>query len=540
MGVDSKDSKNHPDQVEAKPAPPPAYTPWATDSVDQPAQQESARSMPQQAEYMQQNCAQPVQYQHQPSYPPPQWNGPAQYTPPNTYQDRYQNKYQNQYQSGQYQRYQDQYQNGQYQKYQDQYQDSQYQKYQDQYHNGQYQKYQDQYENGQYQQYQQKYQDFPYQQYIPPARPQQQSQYYPQPQPPLQRPPIQGLKPCVIPQITKVFGGSYMSPFVRVRVPELEQQIPLSPSELLAFIDGLNEAFLGNPALQATNTVGTIIGLVPLGTAQMVGLGLNVGAGLATAGVSIARTKSYMKTANETIFKPKGLHVQIRKTDKMLSQIGMPNDSAVFARHQYRGLMDAQTPDENPIAQRMSVLGDRVMRLSFENVNAPVSPDNWVKKVGAFSAQRAEQKQLRKLGKKQAKMDKKCCKSDRKMGKIERKQEEIEDEIDDLKGEIDDIMVQIQSLGPAQRGNEKMRRELKKDLRDLKKDLRDAEEKYEDLVEKVDKRDRRDEKHGRRQVKEAQKVNKMLWIVILPDVGSYAGDDDWDSESDDSRSMRKE
>lgn len=331
-----------------------------------------------------------------------------------------------------------------------------------------------------------------------------------------------------------------MSPFVRVRIPELEQQTPLSPSELIAFIDGLNEAFLGNPALQATNAVGSIIGLVPLGTAQMIGAGLNVGAGVATAGVSITRTKSYMKIANERIFKPKGLHVQISKTDKMLSQIGMPNDGAVFARHPSRGIMNAQTPDDNPIAQRMTVLGDRVMRLSFENVDAPVSPDNWMKKVGSFTAQRAEQRQLRKLGKKQAKLDRKSSKSDRRNGKIERKQEEIEDEIDDLKGEIEDLMVQRQSLGPEQRGNEKMRRELKKDLRDLNKDLRDAEEKLEDLMEKADKRDRRGEKHGRGQLKEAKKVNKMLWIVILPDVGSYAGDDDWDSDFDESRDMKKE
>ncbi|KAJ6006409.1 hypothetical protein N7451_004353 [Penicillium sp. IBT 35674x] len=503
MGVDSKSSKIYPDRVEAEPAPPPAYSPWGTDSVDQTAQQESSRSASQQAEYVQQNWAQPVQYQNQPSYPSQQWNGPASYTPPNTYQGRYQNRYQNQYESGQYQKYQDQYQ------------------------------------NGQYQQYQQRYQDFPYQQYIPPAY-SQQSQYHPQPQPALQRPPIQGLKPCVIPQITKVFGGSYLSPFVRVRVPELEQQTPLSPSELTVFIDGLNEAFLGNPALQATNAVGSIIGLVPLGTAQMVGAGLNAGAGLATAGVSIARTKSYMKAANERIFKPKGLHVQISKTDKMLSQIGMPNDGAVFARRQYRGIMDAQTPDENPIVQRMTVLGDRIMRLSFENVDAPVSPDNWMKKVGSFAAQRAEQKQLRKLGKKQARMERRRCKSDQKIGKIERKQEEVEDEIDDLKGEIDDLMVQIQILGPEQRRNEKMRKELKKDLKDLRKDLRDAEEKYEDLMEKADKRDRRDGKHGRRQMKEAKKVNKMLWIVILPDVGSHAGDDDWDSDSDYSRTMKQE
>ncbi|KAJ5939477.1 hypothetical protein N7466_002611 [Penicillium verhagenii] len=303
MGIISKTLKGFAGQVEAEPAPPPpAYTPLATNSVDQPSQQDSAHSMPPQAEYMYQNYTQPVQYQNQAPCPPQQGN--AQYTSPTNYQTKYQNianryrdKYENQYHSGKYQKYEDQYQNGQYQKYQDQYE------------SGKYQKYQDQYQNGQYQRHQQKYQNYPYQQHIP-----QQSQYYPPPQPPLQAPPMQGLNPCVIPrkstvpsmhihvpqfstnphyprtERTNVLGGSYTSPFVRAHVPELECQTAISPPELLAFIDGLNEAF------------------VPLGA-------------LATTDGSIARTKSYMRMANATIFKPKDLRVQINGRH-ILVQIG--------------------------------------------------------------------------------------------------------------------------------------------------------------------------------------------------------------------------
>ncbi|KAJ5489408.1 hypothetical protein N7539_004298 [Penicillium diatomitis] len=92
---------------------------------------------------------------------------------------------------------------------------------------------------------------------------------------------------------------------------------------MLAFIDGLNEAHMANPFLEATNTIGSLVGMVPLHTAQIVGTSLSVVAGLGTAGVAIVRTKKYMTWANEVIFKPKGLLAQLCKTEKMLGQIGM-------------------------------------------------------------------------------------------------------------------------------------------------------------------------------------------------------------------------
>ncbi|KAJ5777514.1 hypothetical protein N7520_000760 [Penicillium odoratum] len=282
-----------------------------------------------------------------------------------------------------------------------------------------------------------------------------------------------------------------MTPFVRARVPELEQQTALPTPELLAFIDGLNDA------------------LVPLGTTQ-------------TIGASPARTKAYIKHANETTFGPRGLHVQICKTEKMLFQIGIPNDGS----NQYRTTLEAEVPVE----QRMMTLGDGVMRLSLEgSVGAPGmpgmpgAPNHWVQNVGCCSSQRAE----RKLARKQARAERKYSRSGRKKCKDEREMEEVGDKIVDLKEEMEDVMLQIQSSDLGHCGKAKKCKDLKKDLKDLKKDLRDAEEKYEDLLEKVDEEYRKRGKHG---WKQARQGNKMLWIVIMSDMGNHAGDDDWDSD----------
>lgn len=144
-----------------------------------------------------------------------------------------------------------------------------------------------------------------------------------------------------------------------------------------------------------TNTIGTIVGFVPLQSTQILGASLNAAAGLGTAGLSIVRTKQFLKKANETIFRPKGLHTQICKTEKMLTQIGITGERAVFARGQVQamiGSLRADEPSRNAIARRMEGLSDRVMGLSFEGVEAPVVPNSWMKKVGSFAAQRAEKK----------------------------------------------------------------------------------------------------------------------------------------------------
>ncbi|KAJ5684714.1 uncharacterized protein N7477_001059 [Penicillium maclennaniae] len=202
-----------------------------------------------------------------------------------------------------------------------------------------------------------------------------------------------------------------MSPFARARAHELEQPYGITARDMLTFIDGLNEAFFANPVLQATNTTGNIVGFVPIPSAQIVSSTISLASGLGMAATSILRTKQYMKEANEIIFHPRRLHAQVCKTDKMLMQTGINCDALVFAQGQYR--IGEASGDGNHSVRRMDALGDRVMALSFD-VEAPVAPDNWMKKIGAYSAQRAEQKQLKKLDKKQAKADRRNAKAEKK------------------------------------------------------------------------------------------------------------------------------
>lgn len=333
-------------------------------------------------------------------------------------------------------------------------------------------------------------------------------------------------------EVTKVFGGSHLSPFVRTRVPELEEQYGLSPTELLTFIDELNESFLASPALQVAGAVGNIVGFVPLASTQIAGGAINLAAGLGAAGVSSARTKRFMKRANETIFKPKGLHAQICKTDKMLSHIGMANNGAVFAGQQSRATLEnvQAEADRSPISSRMEVLGDRVARLSFDNLGAPLAPDDWMKRIGAYSAQRAESKQLEKLNKKEAKSERKSSKHERKASKAERKQNKADEKIEDILEEMEGVRLRKQSLDPTSGRYEKANKELRKEWKGLEKDLREAER---DQSRGDRKSHKVDEKSQKRLQKDGRKMNKIVWIVIMPDSEcNSSDDDDWDESTE--------
>ncbi|CAI7654229.1 unnamed protein product [Penicillium crustosum] len=373
--------------------------------------------------------------------------------------------------------------------------------------------------------YQQPWVQYPNtEQSAPPLYPDQNKNHFVQ-----QQPVARGAKLCVIPQITKVFGGANMSPFARARARELEAQTGLTQEDLLCFIDGLNEAFLANPALQATNKIAMLVGFVPLATAQIVGSGLQVATSLGSAGVSAVRTKQYLKKANEVIFNPKGLLVRVVKTDKMLSLVGV-RDSRVFSAEQYRALVGRdESQSQSPLVTRMAALGDRVMSLSFDELAAPVDEDNWMKKWGAYSAQKAEKKQLEKLEKEERRY-KKAGEKEKKDKKSRRNERKVENAVADLKDDIEDIKERMQCLNPRQPDESKTGRELLRKLRSLERKLAELEEDREDTLSQ--KSDKREKIQAKRDQKEAKKVNKLHWIVILP-ADTSTGDEEHDLDSDD-------
>ncbi|KAJ5297881.1 hypothetical protein N7508_008130 [Penicillium antarcticum] len=345
-----------------------------------------------------------------------------------------------------------------------------------------------------------------------------------------------------------------MSPFARPRVQELETETGLSERELLNFIDGLNEAFMANPALQATSQVGMVVGFVPLATTQIIGSCLEAAAGLGSAGVSIVRTKQYLKKVNHITFGPRGLCARVVKTEKMLSLIGV---GGAFSSDQYSALVGRQSSDgadvsamsdprtdnpdqmltqmQSPLEKRMALLGDRVMRLSFDNVASPAEGDNWMKKWGAYSVQKAEQKQLKQLKEKETKQSRKSEKVSRKAGRKGRK---TDNEIADITDEIDDLQYQMQTLDLSQRKDIKTGRELRRDLRRLERKLAELEEDREyDLSRKSSKGHK---KETRRNEKETKKINKLYWIVILTADQNPPGEEhDLESEEEEQAVIHK-
>ncbi|KAJ5113078.1 hypothetical protein N7456_001612 [Penicillium angulare] len=404
------------------------------------------------------------------------------------------------------------------------------------------------------QQYPQQYpQSYPQQQYpqqSPTGYQNDQYQQYPDPTPvpeqssaaeaddPIPRPSSRyGKRPCVIPQVTKVFGGSFFSPFVRVRAPELEDTYPIPEAKFLEFLDGLNEAFIANPALQAADGVGNILGFIPSITTQVVGGGLNLVAGFGTVGVSKGRTRSYLKKANLEIWNPIGLHAQVLKTEKMLALAGIPKEENPFnpktAGTAVNTLMPAGPPSANgagvptqlppppteqdmkvAIRKRMNLLGDNVMPLTFNNVAPPIEQTNWMKKMGAKAAAEKEKEQLNEMH----------GISDR--GDVK----EAEEDVQQLQAQMDAINIKMQ------RASGKKAKDLQKDMEDVQKDMRTAQEELQKELEKAHKADDKIKKKKQKGGGKAQakQVNGQRWLVIAPKDQCFA-DDDLEEDGGDSK-----
>lgn len=188
---------------------------------------------------------------------------------------------------------------------------------------------------------------------------------------------------------------------MRVRVPEMEHNYGITHHEWIVFLDEFNEAWMANPALQVANKAGNVAGMAPSMIAQIVGAGVNVAAGIGSAVTTKVRTKKYLAKANEELFNPKGLHVQVCKTGRMLEYVGLSGQDNVFS--QYKQAFEYTQMNapmvhggNNPTMQRMKSLGNRVMMISFDNVEARTTPEGWMKKWGAHEAKKAEEKQNEK------------------------------------------------------------------------------------------------------------------------------------------------
>ncbi|KEQ74853.1 hypothetical protein M436DRAFT_22010, partial [Aureobasidium namibiae CBS 147.97] len=124
--------------------------------------------------------------------------------------------------------------------------------------------------------------------------------------------------PIVIPQTAPGAGN----PFTRAYSPALSNT-DISLSTFLTFLDTLNVCFAQTPPLQVLDLAGGIVGMVPHHIPALVGSSLQATAKIANAVTSKTRVAGLLKTANEEIFAPQGLKVEILDTEKLKQRLGI-------------------------------------------------------------------------------------------------------------------------------------------------------------------------------------------------------------------------
>lgn len=246
-------------------------------------------------------------------------------------------------------------------------------------------------------------------------------------------------KPIVIPQTTTTFMNRILFPFARA-YPEHLAEVGIDEAQFLAFIDGLNEAFLASPIFRILGSVGRIATFTPFPIVLGAGAGLMVVSGVAASGVSYTHTKAYVKKQNEDLFEPVGLQVKVLSTSKMLGTVN-GNDEVkslcLPALPDCDETWDPSSSSTDPRLRRMEALQGLVAPLRWNVVPADM-PKNWLKRMGAWQASRSDAKAQRghvkmceKISRKSRKASHngKTGKTEKAISKAERKEASVNEKI---------------------------------------------------------------------------------------------------------------
>jgi len=231
--------------------------------------------------------------------------------------------------------------------------------------------------------------------------------------------------PIVIPQTTPGAGN----PFTRAYSPALSNT-NISLVDFFTFLDTLNVCFAQTPPLQVLDLAGGIVGMVPHHIPALVGSSLQATAKIANAVTSKTRVAALLKTANEEIFAPRGLKVEILDTEKLKQKLGIDASKPL--------LNDLEDKDMQVSVRdrRLQALSPHIAPLIFD-VPVPARQANAIDRLSAQQLQRqmasAEEKAMEERIKEHEKANKKTKKDDRKAekdrkrGKDEKKRKRKDD-----------------------------------------------------------------------------------------------------------------
>lgn len=307
--------------------------------------------------------------------------------------------------------------------------------------------------------------------------------------------------PCVLPQINhSLFGGKYNSPFVRAYPPALSSY-DIPESSFLAFVDGLNESFVTNPALETATHIG--MGMSAFGGphGHIIGKAVKMAAKTASSAASSKKTKVFLEEVNKDMFADHGLKVQILPTYEMLQIIGCPVDQ--FQHDcETADLGDTATAQQQEQSQinRMRALNGWVQPLTYHILPSTPSSTSWSAAQTAKKAAKQHDKQTEDLAKAHEKRNEKIREA---TAHHEKNMREYNFELAKLQEKLnDDLRKDAHSPGKQQEARQKYAEEVRKLDKDkgqgkMAEEMRDADEE----VLKV-KRD------------EEKEVRYLQWIVV--------------------------
>ncbi|KAF4473450.1 cytochrome P450 oxidoreductase, partial [Fusarium agapanthi] len=198
------------------------------------------------------------------------------------------------------------------------------------------------------------------------------------------------------------------SPFLRAFPPILEHQYHLPLEVFLRFLDDLNRAAVASPPVQILGMAGSIVSMIPLHTAQIVGNSVNAAATLSTYAISKSRSELCLSTANKELFIPRGLKAEFAKLDVVARYARMPilNDEGKIEKNSMilGPLEDATAQAPVTVQQRrLQALEPWIAPLDLTPLPELHVPDNFVSKMHASTSERQRRKEEKKMTKDRAK-----------------------------------------------------------------------------------------------------------------------------------------
>lgn len=334
-------------------------------------------------------------------------------------------------------------------------------------------------------------------------RPHQQSQFYSQQPEQLISPASQshGLtveerpralhKPIAIPATSHKLG----SPFLRA-YPSVLATYGISSDVFLEFLDKLNRVSVASPPVQVLGLAGSLVSLVPIHTAQIVGGAVNAAANLSTYAMSKGQTEILLRNANETLFAPHGLKLEVARLDAVAKLTGMPILNASGKVEKNLSLLAPIVATEGCEAEPVSVQQRRIevmvpwiQALEVSPLPEMNAPDNIWSKLHAKASERQRGKEEKKLLKDRNKAHK----------DYEKDSKEAQYELDKKTREL---FKEEQKILRKEKG-----KKLDSELKKVEKERQKVQKEYEKEMRSVEKDKRKDDK-------EEEGIRKILWVVI--------------------------